>query len=162
MVAQAQLILFHAERLQPVEAEASPVLEPLKIRPRNAEELQFHLLKLTGAEGEVARGDLVAEGLADLADAEGQLPAGGALDVLEVDKNALGGLGAEVDGVLGVLGDPLEGLEHQVKLADVRPVVAAAGGAGDVVLLDEVLHLLLGEASMGLGSSTLFSPHQSS
>ena len=84
-----------------------------------------HLLKLPGAEGEVARGDLIAEGLAHLAHAEGQLPAGGALDVLEVDKDALGGFGAEVDGVFCVLGNTLEGLEHQVELADVGPVVLA-------------------------------------
>jgi hypothetical protein len=32
--------------------------------------LDLHLLELAGAEDEVARGDLVAEGLADLGDAE--------------------------------------------------------------------------------------------
>ncbi len=37
-------------------------------------------------ESEVARGDLVAEGLADLAHAEGQLAAGGALDVAKLTK----------------------------------------------------------------------------
>ena len=70
-------------------AELFPIGEPLQLGARLAEELQLHLLKLTGAEGEVARGDLIAEGLADLAYAEGQLPAGGPLDILEVDKNAL-------------------------------------------------------------------------
>ena len=59
---------------------------------------QFHLLKLAGTEGEVARGDLVAEGLAYLTNAERQLLAGGALDVLEVDEDALCGLGAEIAG----------------------------------------------------------------
>ncbi len=62
-------------------AEVLPVGEPLQIGAGLAEELQLHLLELAGTEGEVARGDLVAEGLAHLADAEGQLPAGGALDV---------------------------------------------------------------------------------
>ena len=143
VVPQTQVLVPDAQAQQPVVAELLPVGEPLQLGPRLAEELQFHLLKLTGAEGEVARGDLVAEGLADLTHAEGQLPACGALDVLEVDKNALGGLGAEVDGVLGVLGDPLEGLEHQVELADVRPVELAAGGAADVVLLHKGLHLRL-------------------
>src|SRR5699024_6738523 len=105
----------------------------------------LHLLKLPGAEGEVAGGDLIAEALADLADAEGELPAGGALDVVEVHEDALGGLGAKVDGVLRVLGDALEGLEHQVKLADGGKVVLAAGGAGDLMLLDEGGHLVPGE-----------------
>ena len=35
---------------------------------------------------------------------------------------SLGSLGTEVDGVLGVLSHALEGLEHQVELADVGPV----------------------------------------
>ncbi len=83
-------------------------------------------------------------------DAEGQLLAGGALDVVEVDEDALGRLGTQVHGVLRVLGDALEGLEHQVELADVGQVVLAAGGAGDVVLLDEVLHLALAEGVDGL------------
>ena len=41
------------------------------------EVLHLHLLELAGAEDEVLRGDLVAEGLADLGDAEGRLLAGG-------------------------------------------------------------------------------------
>ena len=76
--------------------------------------------------------------LADLRDAEGHLFAGGALDVHEVDEDALRGLGAQVDFALGVLGDALEGLEHQVELADIGKVRAAAFGAGDAVLLDVV------------------------
>ena len=89
MVAQAQLILFHTERLQPVKTEASPVLEPLKIRPRNAEELQLHLFKLTCTEGKVARCDLVTEGLSDLSDTKRQLLSGSTLYVLKVDKDTL-------------------------------------------------------------------------
>ena len=130
-------------------AVVPPVGEPLQIGVRLAEELQLHLLELAGAEGEVARGDLVAEGLADLAHAEGQLAAGGADDVIEVDEDALGGLRAEVHGVLRVLGDTLEGLEHQVELADVGEIVLAAGGAGDVVILDKGGHLGLGESVDG-------------
>ena len=150
VVTQPQVLLLHVQAQQPVAAEAAPILEPLQIGAGLAEELQLHLLELTGTEGKVARGDLVAEGLTDLADAEGQLLAGGALDVLEVDENALGGLRTEIHRVLGILGDALEGLEHQVELPDVGEVVLAAGGAGDVVLLDEVLHLLLGEGVDGL------------
>ena len=150
VVPEAEVVILHPQAQQPLVAELLPVGEPLQLGAGLAEELQLHLLKLPGAEGEVAGGDLVAEGLADLADAEGQLLPGGALDVLEVHKDALGGLGAEVHGVLRVLGDPLEGLEHQVKLADVRPVVAAAGGAGDVVLLHKFLHLRLAQGVHGL------------
>ena len=132
-------------------AEGAPVVEPLQISAGFAEELQLHLLELADAEDEVARGDLVAEGFTDLAHAEGQLAAGGALGIDEVGEDALRRLRPQVHGVLGILGDALERLEHQVELPDVGEVVLTAGGAGDVVVLDEVLHLLLGEGIDGLG-----------
>ena len=151
VVAQAEVLVLQADGEQPVVAERAPVVEPLKVGARLAEEFELHLLELAHAEDEVARRDLVAEGLADLADAERELFARGALDVIEVDEDALRGLGAEVDGVLCVLGHALERLEHEVKLTDIGEVVLAAGGAGDVVLFDKVLHLLLGEGVDGLG-----------
>ena len=100
VVAQAEVLVLQADGEQPVVAERAPVVEPLKVGARLAEELELHLLELAHAEDEVARRDLVAEGLADLADAERELFARGALDVIEVDEDALRGLGAEVDGVL--------------------------------------------------------------
>ena len=132
-------------------AEGAPVLEPLQISAGLAEKFQLHLLELPDTEDEVAGGDLVAESLAHLAHAEGQLAPGGALGVDEVGEDALRRLRPQIHGVLGVLGDALERLEHQVELPDVGEIVLAAAGAGDVVLLDEVLHLLLGEGIDGLG-----------
>ena len=81
------------------------------------EELHLHLLELAGAEDEVARGDLVAEGLADLGDPERGLAPRELEDVLEVDEDALRGLRPQVD--LGALARhrPDVGLEHQVELA---------------------------------------------
>ena len=150
MVAQAQVLVLQADAQQPVVAEGAPVVEPLQVGAGLAEELQLHLFELADAEDEVARRDLVAEGLADLAHAEGQLAAGGALGVDEVGEDALRRLRPQIHGVLGILGDALERLEHQVELTDVGEVVLAAAGAGDVVLLDKVLHLLLGEGVDGL------------
>ena len=162
MVTETQVLILQTDGQQPVVAEGTPVVEPLQIGAGLAEELQLHLLELANTEDEVARGDLVAEGLADLADAEGQLLPGSALDVVEVHENALSGLGTEVDGILGVLSDALEGLEHQVELTDVGEVVLAAGGAGNVVLFNEVLHLglregvyRLGQFKAGLGAPVL-------
>src|SRR3712207_377783 len=57
----------------PAGALVDPVLVPLLVGARLDEELHLHLLELAGAEDEVARRDLVAEGLADLADAERRL-----------------------------------------------------------------------------------------
>ena len=156
VVPQAQVLVLQADAQQPVVAEGPPILEPLQVGSGLAEELQLHLFKLPDTENEVAGGDFVAEGLADLAHAEGQLAAGGALGVDEVGENALGRLGPQIHGVLGILGDALERLEHQVELADIGEIMLAAGGAGDVVLLNEILHLLLGERVDGLGQLHFF------
>ena len=61
------------------------------------EELDLHLLELARAEDEVAGRDLVAERLADLRDAERRLLARELQHVLEVDEDALRGLGAQED-----------------------------------------------------------------
>ena len=145
MVAQTQIFFLDAKAQQPVLAVVLPVGEPLQVGVGLAEELALHLLKLAGTEGEVARGDLVAERLADLADAEGQLAAGRALDVRKVDEDALRGLGAQVAGGGGILGHADGGLEHQVELADGGEVMLAADGADDLgVGGDELVHLVKG------------------
>src|SRR5207245_11654033 len=73
-----------------------PVLVPLLVAARLDEELHLHLLELARSEDEVARRDLVAERLADLADAERDLLARRLHHVLEVDEDSLCGLGAQV------------------------------------------------------------------
>ena len=97
MVAKAGLLRLEAQGHQPVPAEILPVFEPLEVGVGLAEKLQLHLLELACAEGEVAGCDLIAEGLADLADPEGDLLAGGALDILEIDENALCRLGTQIN-----------------------------------------------------------------
>ena len=145
MVAKTHLVLLDAEGKEPVAAERAPVLEPLKVGAGLAEELKLHLFELAGTEREVAGRDLVAEALADLADTEGNLLAARALNVFEVYKDTLSGLGAKINGVLRILGNALEGLEHQVELTNIGEVVLTAGRARNVVVLDERLHLLLGK-----------------
>ena len=143
MIAQTQVFLAYAQRQQPVFAEVFPVSEPLKVGAGFAEELAFHLLKLADAEDEVARGDLIAEGLADLAYAEGQLFARGALDVCKVNENALSGLGTQITGGAGVLGNADGGLEHEVELADWGEIMLSADGADDILVRGyELVHLV--------------------
>ncbi len=147
----------HAQGQKPVFAEILPVGVPFHLRAGGAEKFQFHLLKLPGAEGEVAGGDLVAEGFADLGDAEGDLLAGGALHVPEVDEDALGGLRPQIDLAGGIFIDPLEGLEHHVEFADAGKVGFSALGAGDALLFNVVRHFLMAPAigmyvqAMGFG-----------
>ena len=97
-----------------------PVLEPLLGLGGRHEELHLHLLELARAEDEVPRRDLVAEGLADLRDPERRLLARELQDVLEVDEDALRGLGAQVGGGAGLLDGSDGGLEHQVEVACLR------------------------------------------
>ena len=144
VVAQAEVFIVHIQVLEPLVAEAAPVVEPRKVSVRLAEELELHLLELADAEDEVARRDLVAEALADLADAERDLAARGALDILEVDENALRGLGAQIHLGGRVLGHALVGLEHEVELADIGKVALAAARAGDLLGADEGDHLVVG------------------
>ena len=146
MVAQTQIFLRHAEGQQPVFAEILPIIEPVEIRAGLAEEFTFHLLELTGTEREVAGRDLVSEALAYLADAEGQLLARGALHILEVNKNSLGCLGTQINFILRILRHTLEGLEHQIELADIGEIGRAAIRAFDIVLADIFTHLLKGHA----------------
>ena len=124
-------------------AELAPIGEPLEVGARLAEEFELHLFELAHAEDEVAGSDLVAERFADLTYAEGHALPGGALDILEVDEDALRGLGTQVYGRGAVLGHALEGLEHKVELADGSEVALAAHGAKDALLADVVLHLLV-------------------
>ena len=103
------------------------------------EELHLHLLELARAEDEVAGRDLVAEALAGLGDAERRLLARGLHDVVEVDEDALGRLGAQVVQARLVLDDAEVGLEHHVELARLGPLaLGAAVGADDVGHRDRV------------------------
>ena len=143
MIAQTQMLFLDAEREQPLPAVIFPVGEPLQVGAGLAEELALHLLELAGTEGEVAGGDLVAEGLAHLADAEGQLPSRSALDIGKVDENALGGLRAEIADGRGILGHADGRFEHQVEFADRSEVMLAADRADDILVSgDESVHLV--------------------
>ena len=143
VVAKSQMLFLDAQTQQKVLAVASPVLKPLKVGAGLAEELKLHLLELSYTEDEVAGSDLVSERLAHLSDAEGNLFTGSSLDIVEVYENTLSGLGTEIKLSLGVLGNALEGLEHQIKLTDIGKVLLAALRANDIVLVDVFKHLFI-------------------
>jgi hypothetical protein len=81
-----QVVGVDAEVDVPAGALVDPVLVPVLVGAGLDEELHLHLLELAGAEDEVARGDLVAEALADLGDAERRLLAGRTLTFLKLTK----------------------------------------------------------------------------
>ena len=70
MVVETVVFVAHAQRLVPCQTVFLPIFKPFHLRARLAEELHLHLLELTHTEDELACDNLVAECLADLADAE--------------------------------------------------------------------------------------------
>jgi hypothetical protein len=105
---------------------------------RPHEVLDLHLLELARAEGEVAGRDLVAEGLADLRDPEGELAAHGVQHVAEVHEDPLRRLGAQVGQPRIVAGVDRAhgGLEHQVEGAGRRQLDRPALGALELLGLE--------------------------
>ena len=151
-----QVVAAHPEVDVPAGALVDPVLVPLLVGAGHDEELHLHLLELTGAEDEVARRDLVAERLADLADAERRLLARGLHDVREVDEDALRGLRTQVVQPGLVLDRAQVGLQHHVEVTRLGPLAAGAAvgarhrgeldgvGVGDAVLLGVALLQVVG------------------
>jgi len=124
----AELARRQADGLVPFQAFGDPRFVPVGVGAGLDEELQFHLLEFPAAEGEVARVDFVAERFADLGDAKRNLLAGNAQDILELNKNHLGGFGTEVDLVGVILYRPGMGLEHEIELPGLGVVVRSAFG----------------------------------
>ena len=138
LVVRMQVELFDRE-LQHVQVEVpaflTPVLEPFHRAFVRAEEFHFHLREFAGAEREHAGRDLVAERLADLGDAEGQLHARGDADGVEI----------EIRDVVLVEDGADVGLHHQVEFAGRGKVLRAAVRAGG-----RVGHLVHAEARLAL------------
>ena len=113
---QAQFLGWEAVALEPLRALLHPELKPLLVVARLHKELHLHLLEFAGPKQEVPGGDLVAKGLADLRDAEGQPTAGRLLHVLEIHEDRLRGFRPQVGYRRVLLHRPHEGLEHRVEL----------------------------------------------
>ena len=102
MVTNTHFFVFNSKFFQPVYTEIFPISEPLQIRVWFTEKLQFHLLKFSGTEGKVSGRDLISERLSNLPDTKGKFLSGSTLHVLKVYKDSLGGLGAQIYGILGI------------------------------------------------------------
>ncbi len=132
---QLEHVLGDAELPVPAVPLVAPVLEPPIALLRGNEVLHLHLLELSGPKDEVLGGDLVAERLADLRDAERGPLAGGGEHVLEVHEHALGGLGTQVGHAALVLDGPGVGLEHEVEGPGLGQILRAAVRADPVDLV---------------------------
>src|SRR5437867_3577084 len=127
LLARPKLIRLDSKLRVPPFANVSPILVPLHRLGRVAEELDLHLLELAAAEGVIPRIDLVAERLADLGDAEGELEARAVEDVAEIDEYALGGFGAKIGLVGIILNRSWVRVEHQIKLTCLGEFAVAFG-----------------------------------
>src|SRR5438309_1245242 len=138
VVAEPQLLRRDPLLDMPRETRFLPLIVEAQGLRGTREVLHLHLLELARAEDEVARGDLVAERLANLCDPERELLSRRLLDVLEVDEDGLRRLRPEPGDRCGVLDGAHERLEHQVELPGVRELALAAvraGHPGEVELL---------------------------
>lgn len=136
----AEHLFRQADGDEPVPAVLDPVLVSFgPIDVRGDEVFDLHLLEFAGAEDEVARGDLVAEGLTDLGDAERNLYAAGVDDVFVVGEDALGSFWAKVGGGGVVRKGADLGFKHEVEVAGSGQATwLAGGGRGDELVLGRV------------------------
>ena len=117
VIPQTQPVACQAQVQIPAVAAIAPVLVPQRRGRRMAKKLDLHLLEFPRAEGKIPRRDLVAKTLAHLRDAKGNFHPRAVQDVLEVDENSLGGLGAKECFAAFVADRAGMGLEHQVEFA---------------------------------------------
>ena len=127
MIADTHLFFFHSKRFQPVDTEVSPIIKPLQIGIRLAEELKLHLLELSGTECKVTRCDLITERFTDLSDTKRDFLSGCTLYIFEVYENALCCLRTKIYGIFCILCNTLKCLEHQVELTDICKIMFATG-----------------------------------
>ena len=112
-----------------MEAIVYPTVEPFQVGLGADEKLHLHLLELPCSESKIPRRDLVAEGLADLADSEGELFPGGVHHVGEINEDSLCSLRSQPYLVSRILHGPHECAEHEIEtawLGELTPAVAAA------------------------------------
>src|SRR3954447_1450362 len=144
---EPQVLGRDAEVGVPAGPLVDPVLVPFLVGAGLDEEFHLHLLELAGPEDEVAGCDLVAERLADLADAERRLLARRRQHVEEVDEDALRGLRPQVVQARLVLDGAEVGLQEAVEHPRLgprppRPAVRARD-AGEAALGRAALALLV-------------------
>ncbi len=138
VVAKAHVVVEHAEASVPVVAFVAPVVIPFFVVAGPDEEFHFHLFEFERPVSERFGGDFVAEGLADLGDAEGEFAPHGLLDVFEVGEHALGGFGPQVGFVAAGAEGTDVGAEHEVEFACFGQFAAAFGAllSGDVFVAE--------------------------
>ena len=144
-VEAAHVVRVNAQVNEPVPAVLNPLVEVLVSLVRVHEVLDFHLLELTSTENKVTGGDLVTEGLTDLADTERRALAGGGDHVVEVHENALSGLGAQEVQALLIIDRAQVGLHEAGEVLRLSPLATST-----TVRASNLFHALGGAALLRL------------
>ena len=143
MITITYFFILQSQFMQPVQAELFPVIKPLQICVRFTEELQFHLLKLSGTERKVTRCDFITERFTNLSNTERQFLSGCSLNIFKVYKDTLSCFRSQIYCIFGIFSYTLECFEHQVKLTNISKVMFATGRAWNLMLFNEFFHLFL-------------------
>ena len=141
VVMETVFLVTQTEGLVPTQTLLTPIVEPLQLLAGTHKELHLHLFEFAHTEDELASHNLVAEGLADLCDAEWDTHAADLLDIQEVHKDALSCLRSQIYIHRRIGAAAHLCLEHEVELTHVGPVLGAAHGIHDLIVHDNLLEL---------------------
>ena len=116
-----------------------PFREPIQFSTWLHEELHFHLLELTHTENELASHDFITESLSNLSDTERNLHTTRLLHVQIVYENTLCRFGTQIHFHRRIGRSTHLRREHQVELANIRPVFRSADGVNDFLIKNDLL-----------------------
>ena len=148
-------VAAHTDVFPPGEPVLQPPVLPLVLRAGMDEELDLQHVEFPYAEQEVAGIDLVAEPLAHLGDAEGQLARRGGQHVVEIHEYALGRFRAQVRVGVFFRDRAHPGLEHQVEGPRFGQIRGTARGTGGSDLVGAPPTLALAAVHQGVDEGLL-------
>ena len=146
VVTKSEIFLFDIEGIEPITAEASPVIEPFKVSTRLAEEFKLHLLKLSYSENEVTWSNFVSERFTNLSNTERNFFTACTLNISKVYEDTLCRFRTKIDFVLAILSNALKSFEHKIELANICEVMLATKWAWNLLFFDVVHHFFVGPA----------------
>ena len=126
----------------PVQAVLFPIIKPLHLSARTAEELHLHLFELTHTENELTGNNLITECLTNLAYTKRQFHASSFLNIQVVHENTLCSFRTKVNFCSTVGSRSHFGREHKVELSDISPVFSTANRAYNIVIKNNLLEFV--------------------
>ncbi len=142
MVMIAIFLIAQAKSLVPFQTRFLPFFEPFQFRTGTHEELHLHLLELTHTENELTCYNFVAESLANLRNTEGNAHTTRFLHIEVVHEDSLRRFRTQINRHGTVGGRTHLGLEHEVELTNIGPVLGSADWVNDFLVYYNLAKLL--------------------